>query len=138
SKAAGRILRESVVADRDAPPFDRVMMDGFAVNAGRDRYTLHGRVHAGESSPPLSDPQAAIEVMTGCVLPEGADAVVPIENVRVLDGVLQLEEPVSSGQFIHPRGNEGHAGRVVLEPGVRLNPARLAIAATEGAAVLKV
>jgi molybdopterin molybdotransferase len=133
SAAAGRILREPVVADRDAPPFDRVMMDGFAVKTGQSPYSIQGRVYAGDPSPRLRDSQSAIAVMTGCVLPEGADAVVPVEDARVKKALLQLETVPAEGQFIHRRGNGGRAGRVVLAAGQRLNPARLAIAATEGA-----
>lgn len=138
SEASGRILRGPIYADRDAPPFDRVMMDGFAVRGGRPTYQIRGHVHAGEPSPPLSDPSAAIEVMTGCVLPEGADTVVPIEDVRVENDTLRLPGSIQPGQFIHRQGNEGPAGRIVLHPGTRLGPAQLSIAATEGATTLVV
>jgi molybdopterin molybdotransferase len=138
AEAAGRVLREPILADRDSPPFDRVMMDGFAVRAGGTAYQICGRVYAGESSPPLSDPSSAIEVMTGCVLPDGADAVVPIEDVYVDGDTLYINEPIQPGQFIHRQGNEGVAGRTVLHPGTCLGPAQLAIAATEGVSTLVV
>lgn len=138
SEVSDHILRDPIKADRDAPPFDRVMMDGFAVHTGQTAYQIHGHAYAGEPSPPLTDPSSAIEAMTGCVLPDGADTVVAIEDVRVENDTLHIPEPLQPGQFIHRQGNEVLSGRTVLHPGTRLGPAQLATAATEGASTLAV
>ena len=93
--ATGRILRQTVVAERDQPPFDRVMMDGIAI--------AHGDFAQGRRSFPLQATQAAgdpvlalqgggaIEIMTGASLPEGADCIVPVERITISDGVATLE-----------------------------------------------
>jgi molybdopterin molybdotransferase len=77
--------------------------------------------------------------MTGAPLPAGADAVVPVEDVSQLaDGRIKIHKPISSGQFIVPRGADCSAGRVILEKGALLGPAQIAAAATVGAARVSV
>ena len=80
-KALGRILAETIVADRDFPPFDRVAMDGIAINFdaladGKTAFTVLGTQRAGEPAQPLPDPVACLEVMTGAMLPTGANTVI--------------------------------------------------------------
>ncbi len=83
SQCVGRILRQEVRAERDNPPFDRVCMDGIAVDSaglrrGVRRYAVQATQAAG--SPPLTlrDSESAIEVMTGAILPQGTDLVIPL------------------------------------------------------------
>ncbi|MCC5845855.1 MAG: molybdopterin molybdotransferase MoeA [Verrucomicrobia bacterium] len=142
SDAVGRILREPLRAERDAPPFDRVMLDGVAVShaalaAGRSRFPVAGLAPAGQPRARLLDPQSVLEVMTGAPLPEGADTVVPVEDLeREGDAVRILDVP-EKGQGVHRRASDARVGDEVLPSGTRLRPAALAVAATEGALTLQ-
>jgi molybdopterin molybdotransferase len=146
--AAGRILRAAVRADRPAPPHDRVMMDGYALafrawEAGRRKFRRAGTVAAGEMPAALPEAGAVLEVMTGAVLPEGCDTVVPVE-ARVGEDAEEIlledpfGQPLRRGNAVHARGSGGAAGRTVLAPGDRLGPGELGVAATEGAVRLEV
>ena len=86
AEAHGRVLRSDLRADRDLPPFDRVTMDGFAVRSsslarGVARFRVEATQAAGMRPFSLgASPEACVEVMTGAVLPDGADCVVPYEE----------------------------------------------------------
>ncbi|HZL46418.1 MAG TPA: molybdopterin molybdotransferase MoeA [Opitutaceae bacterium] len=143
--AHGRVLRQVLVADRDLPPFDRVAMDGFALRydlweAGIRRFRVAGVQAAGTIARPLPAADACIEVMTGAVLPAGADVVVPVEDVTRKDGFIQAtaEARVAPGQAIHRRGSDHLAGAVIVHPGVRLGGREIAVAAACGYAHLTV
>ena len=83
-KAKGRILAESICADRDFPPFDRVMMDGYAICLGKqmdppfDTFAIIKEQVIGKQPKSIVSCKEAIPVSTGCVLPKGANAVIPI------------------------------------------------------------
>jgi molybdopterin molybdotransferase len=144
--AAGRVLRQEVVADGDFPPFDRVMMDGLAVRCGevaggRREFTVLGSVPAGRSRTALPDrPGAALEIMTGAVLPEGADCVLPCEwyGLEGANAVLHAEVAPRAGDFVHRRGSDHRAGDVLLRPGVKMGPVEVSIAAACGCAEVEV
>jgi molybdopterin molybdotransferase len=140
---AGRVLRREVRAERDAPPFDRVAMDGiaFAAAAGARRsFRVAGVQAAG--APPLTLPSAdaCIEVMTGAMLPLGCDTVVPVERIGVADGTATLESGYAPApwQHVHRRASDALAGDVLLVPGTRLGAPEIAIAASAGLARLAV
>src|SRR5215467_2241038 len=81
--AQGRILAEDILADRDYPPFDRSIRDGYAVRAADTHpgSTLHciGELKAGDTPLTTVQPGTCIQIMTGAALPTGADAVIMIE-----------------------------------------------------------
>jgi len=132
---AGRVLRQAVVAERDAPPFDRVAMDGIAIAHGARRsFRVAGVQPAGAPAAKLASPGDCIEVMTGAVLPVGADAVVPVERITVADGVASLEPGYETApwQHVHRRASDASAGAVLLGPGTRLGAPEIAIAASAG------
>src|SRR5579862_1561664 len=83
--ASGRVLARAVVADQDQPPFARSTRDGFACRAAEASahkdLTVAGMTHAGEAPPPALAAGSAWEILTGAAVPEGADAVVMVENV---------------------------------------------------------
>ena len=143
-RAAGRVLREPVRADRDLPPADRVTMDGVAlrsadVTRGVRRFPVASAQHAGEA--PHAVPVAAcVEVTTGSVLPVGADTVVPVEHLRFADGVAELLDgtEVAAGRFVHRRGSDAPVGRVLVAAGTRLGPAHVAALASVGASRVRV
>jgi molybdopterin molybdotransferase len=146
--ARGRVVREVVRVDRDLPPFDRSAMDGFAVRAAdvaaaRGGTPVRLRV-AGESSPGaafagvLAAGRAA-RIMTGAPLPEGADAVVPVENTSGFAGeTVEIRAAVAAGSHVTRRGRERHAGDTVFTPGRRLTAADVGALAVVGAARVKV
>ncbi|MET4075665.1 molybdopterin molybdotransferase MoeA [Hymenobacter sp. UYCo722] len=143
--AAGRILAETLTADRDFPPFNRVAMDGIAVAfaawaGGQSEFEIAHTQYAGEPTRALPSPQQAVEVMTGAVLPVGADAVVRYEDILLHDNraTIQIPPPGAPGVNVHQQAADRHAGDTLLRPGTRLGPAELAVAATVGAAELAV
>lgn len=146
SKCAGRILRESVTADRPLPPFNRSMMDGYAIRAAEaaqvDAFTVTGQAPAG-TAPRELGPQlgSCIEIMTGAVVPADADCVVPYEvTTQTDDGRIQLNTPSDhqAGNCIHPLGSDHREGAELLSSGCVLGSREIAIAATCGRHTLEV
>ncbi|MDG2376586.1 MAG: molybdopterin molybdotransferase MoeA [Woeseiaceae bacterium] len=143
--APRRILRQVVTAERDQPPFDRVTMDGIAINFaawenGARAFNIQGIQHAGDPVMTLETPANCIEIMTGSVLPKGADCVIAVERLDVQDGVATVEEGYKAkhNQFIHPQGSDYRDGDVILEPGSSLSPMDIAIVASCGLAEVTV
>lgn len=135
----GAVLRESIVATRDQPPFDRVTMDGIgiastAAAAGRREFRIAGTQAAGASQKVLAADDACFEVMTGAVLPTGCDCVIPVERIVIHHGSASLQDDVvpASGMNVHRRGVDCAAGSIVLEPGTRLGPPEVAVIASAG------
>ena len=143
--ATGRILAESITAERDQPPFDRVTMDGIAIassawGTGRRSFRIEAMLAAGAPGISCSGPDNCIRIMTGAVRPEGTDAVVPIERVTI-DGDTAIVDDsaiVEPGRFIHPRGSDRNRGDTVLEPGIVIGPAETAVLASAGRARIDV
>src|SRR5688572_25257996 len=86
SDCVGRVLAEDVAAERDQPPFDRVTMDGIAIAfrdfaAGTREFEVIGTQAAGAPPLALARPAQCAEVMTGTLLPNGADTVIPVERI---------------------------------------------------------
>ncbi|MEI9978094.1 MAG: gephyrin-like molybdotransferase Glp [Edaphobacter sp.] len=141
---ANRVLAEAVLADRDQPPFDRSTRDGFAVLAGEfgpSPLRVAGQVRAGEQWHGAAlEHGAAIEVMTGAPIPEGADAVVMVEHVEQADGTIRAAtgRTIRSGDNFVPRGSEARAGQPVLAVGTVIEGAEIALAASCGQAQLNV
>lgn len=132
----GAVLRESIVASRDQPPFDRVTMDGiaFCTGAGRTSFRIAGTQAAGAPRMVLANTDACFEVMTGATVPTGCDCVVPVERISIKDGIaiLNADLVVSAGMNIHPRGFDCRAGEALLEPGSTLGPPEVAVIAASG------
>lgn len=137
--ALGAVLREPLVAERDQPPFDRVTMDGIAIAspalaAGRREFRIGGVQAAGAPALRLDSTDQCLEVMTGAVLPAGADTVVPVERIARSEAAVTLEpgyEP-RAGQFIHRRGSDHRQGAVLLPAGRRIGPPEMAILTVGG------
>ena len=114
----GRVLRQTVVAERDQPPFDRVTMDGIAIEhdrltGNRRRFALQAMQAAGDPALSLEHGKA-IEIMTGAPLPRGADCIVPVERISLDGGVATVEEGYAAEalQFVHARGSDYRKGAV--------------------------
>ena len=145
AQCAGSVLRENIHADRDQPPFDRVAMDGIALDSaqaarGIRRLRIQAIQVAGDAPLTLASPEGCIEVMTGTPLPEGCDCVVPVEQLTLEQGEAQLQEglQVQPWQNVHRRGADTRRGTLLLTAGSRLGPPEIAIAAAAGMARIRV
>src|SRR5262245_63182783 len=109
-------------------------MDGFAVRSADTPGTLAvaGSVAAGRPSEAPVAAGQAIAISTGGVVPAGADAVVPIEDVVEADGVVTVAGVVDRGANVRPRGGDLAAGDAVVARGTRLGPAQLGALAASG------
>ena len=134
TEAFGRILAADAVADVAYPADDRSTMDGFAVRSadGTSRRRIVGAVLMGQPPPRPVGPSEAMRIPTGGVLPPGADAVVPVEDVEELPEAIELREPPAAGAFITPRGEDMAAGDLVLPAGRRIGAPELSVLATLG------
>jgi molybdopterin molybdotransferase len=145
TQCVGGTLRENVYAERDTPPFDRVTMDGIAVDSeqlrrGLRRFRLQATQAAGAPPLKLAGGDNAIEVMTGAILPLAADCVIPVEQYQVADSVISLNTAVASTPYhnVHRRGSDGRQGALLLESGTLLRAPEIAVAASAGMARVRV
>ena len=146
-QAQGRILREDLRGDRDLPPFDRVTMDGYAVKASavsakHRSFLIESTQAAGMRPFKLRSPEnACVEVMTGAVLPEGTDCVIPYEDTKTDGTGMELmpgAKPPKPGQSVHRRGSDHRQGEIIVRAGARITGREIAVAAAVGAARLLV
>jgi molybdopterin molybdotransferase len=133
-EAAGRILAEEILADRDYPPFPRSARDGFAVRAADAPGELHviGEVRAGEVFRGSVSPGGAVEIMTGAPLPEGADAVVMVEHTTRSGDRVNVPRSLRIGENFNAQGIEAKHGSTILSSGRRLGFAEIALLAMVG------
>ncbi len=134
--AAGRVVSESALSLVDLPPFPSSAMDGFAVRAEDVPGTLPvaARVAAGHPSLEPLVQGAAAAIATGGVVPEGANAVVPIERVTERDGHVEIPERPEIDAHIRPRGGDVRTGDAVVAAGTRLAAAQIGALAAAGVA----
>ncbi len=143
AEAAGRVLAETITADRDFPPFPRSTRDGYAVRAADlaavpARLRVIGEIPAG--APPVAiGPGECVEIMTGAAVPPSADAVVMVEHTRPAgERVVEIRESIAAGENLVPRGAEARADDEVLARGTRLNHQAIAMAASVGCSRIQV
>jgi molybdopterin molybdotransferase len=142
--ALGLVLAEDVVSDLDMPPYDKSMMDGYAVRAGdlaegRAVLTVLEEVTAGRMPKRLVGSGQATRIMTGAPIPSGADAVVMVERTRPLNNErVQIDDQPRQGQNILAKGREIRRGESVLAAGTVLRPQELGLLATVGRAETRV
>ncbi len=132
--ALGRVISAPVHSPVDLPLFRNSQMDGFAVRSADLPGTLPiaGEVSARPSDPPALQPGTAIRIMTGAVVPEGADAVVPVEDTTVVGDLVTIERVRMPGEYVRARGSDVGAGDQLLPAGVRLASRHLAVLAAAG------
>jgi molybdopterin molybdotransferase len=144
ASACGRVLAEPLLADRDFPPFPRAARDGYAVRASDvehipARVELIGEIRAGDWQESLTVNRGqAVSIMTGAPLPAGADAVVMVEYTQLSGNSIEVQRSVASGENFVPRAAEATKGQMLVDRGLRLDHARIAIAASVGAIRLPV
>jgi molybdopterin molybdotransferase len=135
ANAADRVLAEPARARVDLPPFPSSAMDGFALRAADTPGELRiaaASVAAGSPAAGALEPGEAVSIATGGVVPEGADAVIPIEYVVQHDNEVCIQETVEAGAHVRPRGGDARRGDVVVEVGRVLGPAQLGALAAAG------
>ncbi|MDO6518336.1 molybdopterin molybdotransferase MoeA [Zobellia uliginosa] len=135
--STGRILDEDVRADRDFPPFHRSTKDGIAiafsaVEKGEDRFKLEGVLSAGMPQKTLSSDHNCLEIMTGAVLPKGADTIVMYEEIEIHDGWATLTKTPKKGQNIHQQGSDEQEGAILLKKGSLISAAVIGVLASVG------
>jgi molybdopterin molybdotransferase len=145
SDAFGRVLAQEIRADRDYPPFDRAARDGFAVRSADCQKAgaslrIVGEVAAGAGFAGRVGAGECVQIMTGAPVPEGADAVVMIEQTRAGVGGDQvvIEKTATAGMNFVPRGSESRKGDVLLKASARIGAAEASIAAQVGCTHLMV
>jgi molybdopterin molybdotransferase len=134
--AAGRVLAEPALSSTDLPPFASSAMDGFAIRSADApaRLPVVARVAAGRPAPRALRAGEAAAIATGGVVPDGADAVVPIEYVGEHDNSVEVRDAVGVGENVRPRGGDVRAGDLVVDRGTRLGPAQIGALAAAGVA----
>ncbi len=144
-RCLGQTLRQDIYAERDNPPFDRVCMDGIALRSaalsrGLRTYALEATQQAGAPALTLSNPDGAIEVMTGAILPLGTDCVIPVEEYDLADKLVSLKSEAvgKPDRNVQRRGSDGRPGAPMLRAGTRLGAPEIAVIASAGLAAVSV
>lgn len=146
-EALGRVLSADVVAAVDLPGFDNSAMDGYAVRsadvAGASSASpvvldVDGDIAAGDTTAHVLRPGAALRIMTGAPLPEGADAIVPVEESDGGVSRVSLTLAAEVGRHLRLQGEDVRVGDVVLRAGDRVTPGRLALIAASNVAEVTV
>ena len=145
--ALDRVLAEPVVADREIPPWPNSSMDGYAVSSVDTSVAsaespvvlrMAGHVAAGHlAGRPLARGEA-FRILTGAPLPEGADAVIPQEDVQTDGTMVRIPRPVPAGDYVRPRGEDLRPGDRLFEPGRLLSPGDIGVLATLGRSRVRV
>lgn len=144
TQCVGGTLRENIYAERDQPPFDRITMDGIALDSeslrrGARRFRIQATQAAGTPALRL-EREHAIEVMTGAILPHGSDCVIPVEQYELAEGFAVLKATPMSGRYhnVHRRGSDTRQGALLLKSGTLLRAPEIAVAASAGMARVRV
>ena len=141
----GAVLREDIRADRDFPAFDKVLMDGIAIaissyQKGTRNFKIEETQAAGKEALSLKTADGCIEIMTGAVIPQGCNAVIPLEQIKITDSHAVVEDSLSLQlmQNVNPKGAHYRQGDQLLSRGSVLLPPQIAVCACVGKAALKV
>ncbi len=137
-KILNRFLAEDIFADRDSPPYDRVMMDGIALNSSAllsnstEGFFIEGIQAAGDAQKILRNQINCLEVMTGAIMPAGIDLIVPYEQVDIIDNRAFLKQPFVPRNYIHLKGTDHKRDTIALQKGKRLTAADAGLLAAVG------
>jgi molybdopterin molybdotransferase len=149
AQALGRVTAESIAAQRELPAFRNAQMDGYAVNStglvcgewpapqdfpATDPLVLKafGVIAAGPGASPQLSPGTAVRIMTGALMPEGADTVVPVEQVNSGENHVALRSWPGTGAFVRHPGDDVRVGDILVDAGATLAPRHLAALAAAG------
>jgi len=136
SDAAGRVLAKTLASKVDDPRFDNSAMDGWAVRAvdcdiQKSTLSITGTSKAGGETPPVVAQGEACRIMTGAPVPEGADAIVMVEDSEEFDNTVRILGPARPG-YIRKAAENLRVGQEALQKGTHLGPAEISLAATMG------
>ncbi|WP_233898639.1 molybdopterin molybdotransferase MoeA [Tenacibaculum piscium] len=143
-ESVGRILKEDILADRDFPPFNRVAMDGIAINYihfknGERTFKIEGIQPAGSAQLTLKNSANCIEVMTGAVLPNNCDTVIRYEDVLLENGIAKITiDTINANQNVHPKGKDKLQNDVLIHKNTLISSAEIGVIATVGKSTVKV
>ena len=143
-KSVGRILKEDIVADRDFPPFNRVSMDGIAIDFnvfqnGQRAFKIEAIQPAGSPQITLQNKENCLEVMTGAVLPNNTNVVIRYEDVVIKNGVASIQvNEIKELQNIHQKGKDRKSGDVLINKNKIISAAEIGVLATVGKSTIKV
>ncbi len=135
------MLAEAVRSDRDVPPFTNSAMDGYAVRADDTRSAsaeqpvrldVLGEIRAGVAPPTSVRASTALRIMTGAVMPEGADAVVRVEDTGEREGRVDVRVAVAAGTSVRRAGSDIHRGDLLAERGRVVTPGMIGVLASAG------
>ena len=143
-KSIGRVLKENIVADRDFPPFNRVAMDGIAIDfhsfqKGQREFLVEGIQPAGSPQISLQNSNNCLEVMTGAVLPNNTNVVIRYEDVIIENGVAKIQiDEVKNFQNIHEKGKDRKEADVLIHQNKIISAAEIGVLATVGKSTVRV
>ncbi|WP_440879556.1 molybdopterin molybdotransferase MoeA [Tenacibaculum sp. C7A-26P2] len=143
-ESVGRVLKEDIVADRDFPPFNRVAMDGIAVNYrffkyGVRDFKIEGIQPAGTVQETMENAAHCYEVMTGAVLPHNTDTVIRYEDISINTLMASvIVDEIKEGQNIHHQGSDKLKETVLIKKDTIISPAEIGVLATVGKTTVKV
>lgn len=136
--SAGRVLAQDLLTDRDLPPFNRVTMDGIAINFdaiknGFSQFKIAGTQAAGDKAIEIKNLDECIEIMTGAALPVTTDTVIRYEDITILNGIATLNSSaISKGQSLHFKGKDKKQNEVVASANNLITPVTISMAASVG------
>jgi len=143
-ESVGRVLKEAIVADRDFPPFNRVSMDGIAINQyvfeqGARSFKIEGVQAAGAEQKRMNVNSNCMEVMTGAMLPENTNSVIRYEDVVIENGIATiLVDVINQHQNVHSKGKDRRLGDLLIPENRKITAAEIGVIATVGKAFVKV
>lgn len=144
TQAVGRVLAEDLVADRDFPPFDRVTMDGIAIDfetfdKGQSTFPIEGVGAAGAPQQILKENTSCLEIMTGAICPANTDTIIRYEDVSIVEGKATIDiNRIKQGQNIHRQGEDRRQGSIITPKGTLISAAEIGVATTIGKSTIKV
>lgn len=144
TQALGRVLAENITADRDLPPFNRVMMDGIAINykaieKGVSSFRIKGVQAAGDKPIETAEIDECIEIMTGAALPASTDTIIRYEDLDIKAGVAQLRaNGIQKDQNIHQQGADKKQGEIIITKGQSITPSLINAIASVGKSELRI
>lgn len=136
--SVGRVLAETLYADRDFPPFDRVTMDGIAINFdaylnGQHSFNISSIQGAGEIPINVNNGNVCIEIMTGASLPENFDTIIRYEDIEIKNNIANIvTDKINKGQNIHFKGADKTQGETIVNYGTIINSTVIGICASIG------
>lgn len=135
-KGIGRVLKEEWYCDRDLPPYNRVTMDGIALNydgaQDQERLKIEHIVAAGDPQYTLMDKGNCVEIMTGAMLPENADTVIRYEDLTIKEDQAFINEPFKKHQNIHWQGEDRKKGELIVSQDRILSSSEIGLGASIG------